>query len=216
MKLNNQTKTKICKKCFLEKKICEFDKKIGNKDNLNNKCKECRRKYINDYNLKNAEKKRLQQKEYYHRNRDKELIRSSAKHKKFKEQEIDYRKKNRHKINEREKNRYNNDILYRIKTNMRNRLKLFLKTQRVSKINTTLEIVGGSPEIIKEHIEKQFLDGMSWENYGFRGWHIDHIIPLSLAKTKEEIYQLCHYTNLQPLWCEDNLKKGSKLYYETK
>ena len=54
---------------------------------------------------------------------------------------------------------------------------------------------------------------MSWETHSLYGWHIDHIIPLSSAKTEEEIYQLCHYTNLQPLWAEDNLKKGDKLDY---
>jgi len=52
---------------------------------------------------------------------------------------------------------------------------------------------------------------MSWENYGRNGWHVDHIIPLSSAKTEEEIYKLCHYTNLQPLWEVDNIKKGNKI-----
>jgi hypothetical protein len=52
---------------------------------------------------------------------------------------------------------------------------------------------------------------MSWENYGFYGWHIDHIIPLCSAKNEEELKRLCHYTNLQPLWSTDNLSKGSKI-----
>ena len=60
-------------------------------------------------------------------------------------------------------------------------------------------------------VEEQFVDGMSWDNYGIYGWHIDHIIPLSSAKTEEEIFKLCHYTNLQPLWAVDNLKKSNKL-----
>jgi hypothetical protein len=50
---------------------------------------------------------------------------------------------------------------------------------------------------------------MTWENQG--KWHIDHIIPLSSAKTEKEMYKLCHYTNLQPLWAFDNLSKGSKI-----
>mgnify|MGYP002132731409 FL=1 len=49
---------------------------------------------------------------------------------------------------------------------------------------------------------------MTWDNYG--DWHIDHIIPLNSAQTEEDLYKLCHYSNLQPLWALDNLKKGSK------
>jgi hypothetical protein len=60
-------------------------------------------------------------------------------------------------------------------------------------------------------MEKQFKNEMTWENYGFYGWHIDHIIPLSSAKNEEELYKLCHYTNLQPLWAKENLSKGAKI-----
>jgi hypothetical protein len=48
---------------------------------------------------------------------------------------------------------------------------------------------------------------MTWENYGLHGWHIDHMIPLVSGNTEEEIFQLCHFTNLQPLWWYENLEK---------
>ena len=60
-----------------------------------------------------------------------------------------------------------------------------------------------------KHIESQFEPWMTWDNHG--EWHIDHIIPLASATTKEEIKKLCHYTNLQPLLAEENLSKGDKI-----
>jgi hypothetical protein len=79
------------------------------------------------------------------------------------------------------------------------------------KNKTYNDIIGCSPEFLKEYLENQFAEGMSWDNHGQYSWHIDHIIPLSSAKTDEEIYKLCHYTNLQPLWAEDNLRKSNKI-----
>ena len=55
---------------------------------------------------------------------------------------------------------------------------------------------------------------MSWDNYGKYGWHIDHITPISLAQTEDEIYKLSHYTNLQPLWWRENILKSNKLPHE--
>jgi hypothetical protein len=72
-----------------------------------------------------------------------------------------------------------------------------------------VEYIGCSQEELKLHIEKQFTFDMSWDNAG--EWHVDHKIPLSSAETPEEMYRLCHYTNLQPMWALDNIKKGDKL-----
>jgi len=74
-----------------------------------------------------------------------------------------------------------------------------------------MELVGCDLQTLKEYIEKQFKEGMTWENHGFYGWHIDHIIPLGTAKTEEEMIKLCHYTNLQPLWALENLRKSKKI-----
>ena len=51
---------------------------------------------------------------------------------------------------------------------------------------------------------------MNWKNHSVKGWHVDHIKPLSSAKNYEDFKKLCHYTNLQPLWAKDNLIKGDK------
>jgi hypothetical protein len=205
--------TKICKKCNFEKKLCEFDKRNDAKDGYSNRCKVCRRVYYNEYNNKiiNLEKNRKRHRENYWNNHEKELKRTAEKHKKNSEKEKEYRKKNRIKINERIKKRYTENEIFRLRTNMKNRVKLFLNSRQITKKNTTFEIVGCNPKELKEHIEKQFKIGMSWENYGYYGWHIDHIIPLSSAKTEEDVYRLSHYTNLQPLWGEENYKKGNKL-----
>jgi hypothetical protein len=80
-----------------------------------------------------------------------------------------------------------------------------------SKNGSSEELLGCSWETAKAHLESGFTDGMTWENYGKYGWHIDHIVPLCSANNGEEARALCHYTNLQPLWAKDNLIKGASL-----
>ena len=79
-----------------------------------------------------------------------------------------------------------------------------------SKKNTTTEkILGCTINEFKDYIENLFLEGMSWENRD--KWHIDHVIPISLAKDKEEIVLLSHYSNLRPMWSVDNIVKSNKI-----
>jgi hypothetical protein len=75
-------------------------------------------------------------------------------------------------------------------------------------------IFGCKPSELRLHIESQFVEGMTWNNYSFNGWHIDHIIPLFSAKKSEDLIILSHYSNLQPLWKNININKGFK--YESK
>jgi hypothetical protein len=77
------------------------------------------------------------------------------------------------------------------------------------KPSRSFELLGTDLETFKAYMEAQFLPGMTWENHGL--WECDHIVPLASGKTPEEIWKLCHYTNLQPLWAEDNRRKGAKL-----
>lgn len=76
------------------------------------------------------------------------------------------------------------------------------------KTSKVFKYLGCSHEELRLHIEKQFLKGMTWENKGL--WHIDHIIPISSAKTIEEVHVLAKYTNLRPLWQKDNREKHAK------
>lgn len=86
-----------------------------------------------------------------------------------------------------------------------------LKGQNKSK--PTLQLLGCSISHFKKHLESQFTEGMTFENHGPKGWHIDHIIPVSSFNLSDPDQQkkCFHFSNLQPLWYEDNLKKGSKL-----
>jgi hypothetical protein len=104
-----------------------------------------------------------------------------------------------------------NNPEYKLLHYMRNRVKAILKGER--KCARTLVLLGTTIEHLKKHFESQFRDGMSWENYGLTGWHIDHIKPCaSFDLTNLEEQKRCfHYTNLQPLWWWENLAKADKL-----
>lgn len=99
---------------------------------------------------------------------------------------------------------------FRILKSLRSRLLQALKNNIKKK--HTIQFIGCSTKELKSYLEAKFSKGMSWESYGRKGWHIDHIIPCSnfdLSKLEEQ--EKCfHYTNLQPLWWYDNLKKRNK------
>jgi hypothetical protein len=121
-------------------------------------------------------------------------------------------KKHKERIKNEMYQKYHNDINYRILKIMRVRLHEVLY-YKIKKYDKTIKLLGCSVNEFKEHIEKQFKPGMSWDNYGLYTWHIDHIIPCSsFDLTKEEEQRKCfHYTNLQPLWANENLKKWKKV-----
>lgn len=95
---------------------------------------------------------------------------------------------------------------------LRNRISCVLRRKSLNKCAKTYQLIGCYTQFLKSHLESQFLPGMTWENYGKYGWHIDHIRPCaSFDLSKEEQQRQCfHYTNLQPLWALDNLTKGKK------
>lgn len=227
-------KTKICSKCKIEKFTDEFTKHPTTKDGLQCRCKSCRKIDKQEYYKSNKNKIAIKLKKYregnkeklieYARNyyRDNKVKLLEDKKKYYKKNSIiiykkllNYNQKNKEKVNS-YKNEYNKKKkkscnLYRLKILMRDRVNKFFKYSSLNKSSQTFDMIGCLPIELKEHLEKQFKEGMSWDNYGIYGWHIDHIIPLSSAKTEEELIRLCHHTNLQPLWAKDNLSKGSKI-----
>ncbi len=195
-------KTKICNKCNLEKEISFFCTK-------RNTCKVCYSNHLKLWREENKDIVKSQQKL-------RDLTRKTQNPLKEKERQRNYFINNKVKINDRIKKykqiKRETDILFKLSDNIKSRLRQFLKSKNISKNNKTFEIIGCTPQQLKEYIEIQFTEGMSWDLIG-KNIHIDHITPLSSSKTEEEIYKLCHYTNLQPLWAEDNLRKSNKLDY---
>jgi hypothetical protein len=100
------------------------------------------------------------------------------------------------------------DHLYRLREIMRSRLYAATKMKGWGKCGRASENLGCSFEVLMSHLAKQFKPGMTWENHG--EWEIDHITPLALATTKDELMRLCHHSNLQPLWKSENRIKWCK------
>lgn len=173
----------------------------------------------------NREKVRQQKRDSYQR-----LKNTSVKAWKEKNKEIilqkkkEYREKNAESIKMQRKayrikakgktrERYNNDIQFRLSVTLRHRISEAVKAQGAVKRERTAELIGCSIAELKKHLESQFKDGMSWENYGFYGWHIDHIIPCAAFDlSKEDEQKKCfNYKNLQPLWAVENNRKSDKM-----
>jgi hypothetical protein len=99
-------------------------------------------------------------------------------------------------------------MLYNLKDRIRSRTRSAFKRIKQNKPTNTEKLIGCDWLTAKKHIETFFTDKLNWDN--FNEWHIDHIIPLCTANNCEEIINLCHYTNLQPLMAKDNLLKGGR------
>jgi len=217
---------KKCTQCYIEKELNEFHLCNKGKNGRKSKCKECVKIESKNYYKNNIE----YYKNYYNDNFDK--IREIKKNwvdsnnesvklqqEKWRKNNVlhtkQYKKLNFEKLKSYNKNygkiRRESDVLFKLSGNIRTRISQFIKSNKFTKRNKTFEIVGCSSEFLKKYLEEQFTDNMSWDNHGTYGWHIDHKIPLSSAKTEKEFYELCHYTNLQPLWAKDNLSKNNRL-----
>lgn len=170
-----------------------------------------RNKYTKAYHEQNKEKIKKQRKAYYDQNAEKLRAAKKEYYSKNKENLKQYFKENKDNINKRRREQRIADPILKIRQNLRSRITIIFNKIKMQKPANTKNLLGADYDIIKAHIEKQFANGMTWENYNYHTWHIDHIIPLASAKDLDELVALCHYSNLQPLWAEENIKKSDKI-----
>jgi predicted transcriptional regulator len=163
-------------------------------------------------------------KKYFSKPETKERLKKN--HKKWAEQNKEhlnkyikeYRENNVDKIRQikrdYERNRKVNDPLYKLVANFRTAIWTVLKENRVDKNQSYFDVLQYTPEQLIVHLEKQFTEGITWENYG--EWHVDHKLPISSFNIIEmgdsEFMKCWSLENLQPMWGEENIRKSNKIF----
>ena len=223
-KENKNKRTEYAKKYRLENKEKLKEKRkiyyIKNKDK------------IKEYSINNKEKKKDYSKLYFENNKEK-LKEKAKKYRENNSKEIKKKKKELYQINKtkiieknkewyknnkEQRNKYRNnkkqtDPLFKLRCNISSLILLSIKKQGYTKNSKSYQILGCTFEEFKNHLERQFTNGMNWENQG--EWHLDHIYPVSLAKDEQELIRLNHYTNFQPMWAIENIIKSNKVIPNT-
>jgi hypothetical protein len=177
---------KICSKCNETKVLSEFVARKSSKDGKTGQCKICIKVKCDMWISNNKEK--------------------NSQHKCKYKAKPENKQKNRVYENNRRRSMYKNNTTYKLQVSVRNRIKDCVKTGYSSSF---LKYLGCSVSDYRAYLESLFVQGMGWDNWSLKGWHIDHIVPIcnfDLAK-EEELYKAFHYTNTQPLWALDNLRK---------
>lgn len=205
---------RICNKCDIEKPLNKeyFHQEKSGKFGFRGVCKECKNKAKRLHRTKEG----VIEEEYARYKNRVETDEEYRKYQSLKRHNLRQKPEYKKKANEYQKKRHKikmEDPVYRLMINSRKRLSLAFKYKGFGKDTKTADLLGCSFEELKEHIEKQFVGNMSWENYGFEHgcWHMDHIIPFAIADTEEDVKELSRYTNIQPLWATDNWAKGGNL-----
>lgn len=227
---------KYCRPCRKEMKRKYY---LRNKDKVLTKCKEYRKanpekvaatkrrcyEAKKDEYLAKSKKRYAENKEeilakcaeYRAKNKDEIRARDNAykraNRKELSRKQVEYQRRIADRINEYSRNyareRRKRDKLYALRTNIRARFRFELAKRGETKQIKANKYLGCSWLELRKHLESQFTNGMTWDNYG--EWHVDHIVPLAVAKDRQQLIELCHYTNLKPLWAFDNISKGAKL-----
>lgn len=149
---------------------------------ITNTCKLCYLKFLKQYRQKNKIHIAAQQAEWHQKNKEYVLSR-------------------RRKTPQ-----------LKISNALRVRLNMALKKNHKS--GSAVRDLGCSINEFKAYLESKFQTGMTWDNWSRKGWHIDHIKPLSSfdLTDPQQLKEACHYTNMQPMWWQDNLSKGKNFH----
>lgn len=176
--------------------------------------KEQYRKSQDDWYQKNKTKILEKRSQWYQEHKDEVKQYAIDNKEKIKIRMKNWKNKNREKISEYDNRyktfKYYNDINFKLKTLLRRRICKMIN--RNQKAGSAVRDLGCSVEQLKEHLEKQFQNGMSWSNYG-KIWEIDHIKALANydLTNRKQFLEVCHYTNLQPLGIIQNRSKGKRV-----
>ena len=166
----------------------------------------------NAQELSSEEKKRAGWKRYRDAHKEEKKARDKAwreaNKEKRKSQAVEWRENNKERVKSYRKKRRQPGSLCAIKERIRAAVsRSFWRISR-GKVASTLTLLGCTYEQAKAHFESLFQEGMNWTNYGYMGWHIDHIRPVS-SFGEDDLHLMNHISNLQPLWWYDNLSKSN-------
>lgn len=210
---------KNCSKCKQYKELSEFYKDSRTSLGVRPECKDCAKSNNQSYYENNCELVKERVKKYADDN--KELLKQSRK--KYQDKNTDklriyltkYQKENKDELRIKQnaylKKKLEIDVIFRLKQRIKNLIRTHFRRLSSKKHYKTTQIIGIDAQRFKNYLEYTWFQNYGTE-YAGEPVHIDHIIPISTAKTEEEVIKLNHYTNLQYLTPEDNIRKGSKIY----
>lgn len=181
---------KTCRHCKSEKPLFDFYKSSHNKDGFDAWCKLCRKEHT---------------KAQYKKRKDK--IKET--HKKW--MENGGKEKRAAYYYQWQKNRFETNPFWAFQRKARSLIKSSFNKKGLRKNSKTEQMLGCDIEFFQLYMEMQFSKEMCWDNHG--EWHVDHIVPIAIAKNELELIPLNHYSNLRPLWKSDNMSKGAKLQF---
>tara|TARA_Y100000310_G_scaffold267837_1_gene280082 strand:- start:55 stop:705 length:651 start_codon:yes stop_codon:yes gene_type:complete len=209
---------KTCKTCKIEKPVNMFYKNKNTPDGYQYSCSSCHREYRKKYNIVHCDKNREYNKQYYKKHRER-ILEHKKQYRlqpctKKRIEEYERSPARRKQIAVRQRERYKTDVEYKLRRRISASVYDMLVGRK--KYKSILQCLPYTMLQLKEHLESQFDEHMTWENYGTY-WHMDHIYPQSKlpydSVDHDNFKRAWALNNLQPLEAAANIRKGNKIIY---